>query len=74
MMKVAVIGCCCYLMQGQATPLHYAANRGHVESTKLLIDVGCNVNAVDEVSYTLYIDVSNLVHCSAHEHVYRMML
>ena len=29
------------------TPLHYAADRGNLEMTQLLIDCGANVNNVD---------------------------
>ena len=37
-------------MQSGDTSLHLAADGGHLDVVKALIDVGCDVNAVDEVS------------------------
>ena len=43
------------LQMRQSTPLHIAAQNGHVESSRQLIDAGANVNAVEEVSIVCYI-------------------
>ena len=38
------------------SPLHFAANAGHLDVLKVLIDAKANVNTVDEVVEQLYID------------------
>ena len=45
--------CCCYLMQGNNTPLHRAALYGKVNAMKILLDHGANPNAVNKVSLYL---------------------
>ena len=37
-------------MQELATPLHVAASGGHLHVVRALIQAGCDVNAVDDVS------------------------
>ena len=37
------------IIQGQQTPLHWAAMRGHTDSVALLVASGANVNMKDNV-------------------------
>ena len=47
---------CTYnIFQNQWTALHKAAENGHVEVVKVLLDAGADVNAVVKVSIYLYI-------------------
>ena len=39
-----------FIIQLQATPLHYAAARGHTDSVALLVASGADVNMKDCVS------------------------
>ena len=40
-------------MQGNETPLHWAAINGNVNAMKILLDHGANPNALDKVSLYL---------------------
>ncbi len=41
----------CYILQDGWTALHKAAHQGHLEIAKLLVNKGCDVNVVNDVSY-----------------------
>ncbi len=45
----------CVVLQYGQTALHNAASRGHIEIATLLIDSGCDLNAPDKASITLFI-------------------
>ena len=49
--------------RGGETYLHYAASLGHVEATKVLLQNGANVNAVDDCIWTA------LHHAADEDHV-----
>ena len=40
----------CFIIQSQASALHYASNANHVSVVECLIKGGADVNAVDKVS------------------------
>ena len=47
---------CCYLIQGESTPLYVAAMIGNVDLLNMLIDAGGDVNIANEVSlYTIHV-------------------
>ena len=39
-----------YIIQGQSTPLHWAAANGHTDSVALLVASGADINMKDCVS------------------------
>ena len=39
-----------YIIQGQRTPLHWAAVNGHTDSVALLVASGADTNMKDDVS------------------------
>ena len=39
-----------YIIQGQSTPLHYAARNGHTDSVALLVASGADINMKNDVS------------------------
>ena len=41
---------CLSIVQARDTALHLAARRGHLDMVQALIQAGCDVNAVDDVS------------------------
>ena len=41
------------VLQGQGTPLHWAAIKGHTDSVALLASRGANINMKDRVSYVV---------------------
>ena len=60
--------------QGGMTPLHRAANGGHAETVKLLLENGADINAADDVSHCeyVYVHANCSTKCSTYHAVLRI--
>ena len=45
---------CTLTLQSGYSPLHYASGRDHIETVKVLLEYGAQVNLANDVSYLCY--------------------